>query len=254
MKVVGVIPARYKSKRFEGKVLAKFHGKPIIQWVYERASRSRVLSDVIVATDDKRIKDVVEGFSGKVILTSPLHNSGTDRVAEVAKGLSADVIVNIQGDEPLIAPKLIDSIVEPFNDKKIFITTSATKIKDFSELNNRNVVKLVLDKNNFALYFSRSLIPYSKNNSILFAGAQMHKSTRAPVVYKHIGIYAYRLNFLLKFTKMPQTYLEKIEGLEQLRALENGYRIKVVKTNYYSIGVDTPQDLERLKNWMKKRI
>jgi len=237
--IMGVIPARYKSKRFPGKVLADISGKPMIQHVYERSKKSKLLNDVIVATDDTRIKRAVEKFNGNVVMTSKKHKSGSDRIAEVAKKLNADIIVNIQGDEPLINPKMIDQVVTPLlHDSNIYMSTLIRKITDPKDIKNPNIVKVVVDKNNFALYFSRSMIPYQ----------DVSESSGA---YKHIGIYAYRKDFLLKFSKMKQSKLEKIEKLEQLRVLENGYKIKVVETNYNTISVDTPKDIKKVERTIK---
>lgn len=238
MKTIGIIPARYASTRFPGKLLAEFLGKTIIQHVYERAEQSEMLADLIVATDDERILETVTDFGGNAVMTSPEHKSGTDRIAEVARKIDADIVVNIQGDEPLIEPKAIDAAVEPLlEDETIVMSTLASEISNDNELANPNVVKVVLDNDNFALYFSRSPIPFARDGLDL----------RNQVYYKHIGLYVYRTNFLINFSEMAQSYLEKLEKLEQLRALENGYRIKVIKTQYKSIGVDTPDDLEMLE-------
>jgi 3-deoxy-manno-octulosonate cytidylyltransferase (CMP-KDO synthetase) len=218
--------------------LAEFLGKTIIQHVYERAEQSEVLADLIVATDDERILETVTDFGGNAVMTSSDHQSGTDRIAEVARKIDADIVVNIQGDEPLIEPKAIDAAVEPLlEDETIAMSTLASEISNDNELANPNVVKVVLDNDNFALYFSRSPIPFARDGLDL----------RNQVYYKHIGLYVYRTNFLINFSEMAQSYLEKLEKLEQLRALENGYRIKVIKTQYKSIGVDTPDDLEMLE-------
>jgi 3-deoxy-manno-octulosonate cytidylyltransferase (CMP-KDO synthetase) len=197
-----------------------------------------MLADLIVATDDERILETVTDFGGNAVMTSPEHKSGTDRIAEVARKIDADIVVNIQGDEPLIEPKAIDAAVEPLlEDETIVMSTLASEISNDNELANPNVVKVVLDNDNFALYFSRSPIPFARDGLDL----------RNQVYYKHIGLYVYRTNFLINFSEMAQSYLEKLEKLEQLRALENGYRIKVIKTQYKSIGVDTPDDLEMLE-------
>lgn len=246
---VGVIPARYKSIRFEGKVLAKLWGKPIVQHVYERASLSKKLSQVIVATDDERVKAVVESFGGSVMMTSPEHPSGTDRVAEVARNLNCDIVVNIQGDEPLIVPKAIDAAVQPFfNDPTLKITTLATPIVDEAEYLNPNVVKVVIDHDGFALYFSRSPLPFFRPKGKM--GETPHFSVPSDALFhplRHIGLYAFRREFLLQFAQWAPTPLACSEGLEQLRALEHGVSIKVVITDYRSISVDTPEDLERLE-------
>ncbi|WP_018248154.1 3-deoxy-manno-octulosonate cytidylyltransferase [Orenia marismortui] len=235
MSVVAIIPARYDSTRLPGKPLKDICGKPMIQHVYERVKSSNNLNRVIVATDDQRIYDLVESFGGEVKMTSREHQTGTDRLAEVAQSLSADIIVNIQGDEPLINPEMIDQAIEPLlEDQSIKMGTLKHLITEKSELDNPNVVKVVSDQNNFAIYFSRSVIPYPR------------KESKAKY-YKHIGLYVYRRDFLLKFSEMESTELEKKESLEQLRVLENGYKIKVVETDYQSIGVDTVEDLERVR-------
>ena len=239
MKVVGIIPARYASTRFEGKALADLCGKPMIQHVYERSKQASSLDDVIVATDDERIFNTVKDFGGKVMMTSPTHPSGTDRIAEVARSLDMEVVVNIQGDEPLIQPAMIDEVVTPFmTDSSIVVSTLKRRIDSEVEYRNPNVVKVVTDDNGFALYFSRSPLPCVKSGEWIPA-------LRA---YLHVGLYAYRKQFLLKYIQMPQSFLEQTEGLEQLRILENGYRIKVVETNYVSIGVDTIEDLHIARN------
>ncbi|MDY6856991.1 MAG: 3-deoxy-manno-octulosonate cytidylyltransferase [Thermodesulfobacteriota bacterium] len=246
MKALGIIPARYHSTRFIGKPLADICGKPMIEHVYERASKSQSLTSVTVATDDKRIARKVEEFGGNTILTSSHHKSGTDRIAEAVIKLDTDdtdLIVNIQGDQPLVEPAMIDEVTHPFiNTPSLMMATLSCRIEDNEQLRNPNVVKIVIDKDGFALYFSRYPIPYVRvqGNSVSF--------------YKHIGIYVYRKEFLLKFTKMPQSILEKAEMLEQLRALENGYKILVVKTDFDSVEVDTPQDLERVKSIIAREI
>ena len=233
--IIIVIPARYESTRFEGKPLAEINGKTMIYHVYQRSKEVKCVDDVIVATDDERIKNAVEEFNGKVMMTSKEHKSGTDRIAEVAKKVDADIIVNVQGDEPLINPKAIEQAVIPLiGDKSIRMCTLMTKITKEAEYNDTNIVKVVADKEGFALYFSRSLIPYPMEKEHL-------------KVYKHIGIYVYRKDFLLELAGMQQTPLESIECLEQLRVLENGFKIKVIETDYDSISVDTPRDLEVIK-------
>ncbi len=247
--VVGIIPARYTSVRFPGKVLALLWGKPIVQHVYERAKKAKTLNDVIVATDDERVMRAVESFGGKCVMTSPEHPSGTDRIAEVARQLDCDVVVNIQGDEPLIAPEAIDAAVQPFfTDPTIKMTTLATPIVDEGEYINPNVVKVVVDRDSFALYFSRSPLPFFRPKGKMSESPHFNLPEDAPVrPLRHIGLYAYRREFLLQFAQWSPTDLERSEGLEQLRALEHGVRIKVVLTSYRSVGVDTPEDLERLE-------
>jgi 3-deoxy-manno-octulosonate cytidylyltransferase (CMP-KDO synthetase) len=244
MRVICVIPARYSSSRFEGKPLADICGKPMIQRVYERALKSRTVSDVVVATDDERIFEAVRRFGGRVVMTSAAHRSGTDRIAEAVSGLSAadgDIVVNIQGDQPLFEPSQIDEVVKPLLDEpSVDFSTLIYRIRRPEEITDPNAVKVVFDREQFALYFSRSPIPYVRD-----AGA-------SPVYYKHHGIYAYRKSFLTTFTKLAEGYLERMEALEQLRAMEHGFRIKVVETQQDSIEVDTPQELERVREIYKK--
>ena len=233
MKSICVIPARYSSTRLPGKPLKDICGKPMICRVWERASLAKSVAEVIVATDDDRILQAVEKNSGRAIMTRADHKTGTDRLAEVAEKFpDVEVIVNVQGDEPLIEPALIDELIGEFvADKNLQMATVATELTDADEMKNPNNVKVVLDKNNNALYFSRSLIPYPRN-------------VGKAKVFKHIGIYAYRRNFLLAYAKMTPTPLEQSESLEQLRALENGYKIRVIKSSCRFVGVDTEEDLK----------
>jgi 3-deoxy-manno-octulosonate cytidylyltransferase (CMP-KDO synthetase) len=234
MKIIGIIPARYSATRLPGKPLADICGKPLIQYVYEQARKSKLLEDVIVATDDERILEAVEKFGGKAVMTSPTHPSGTDRCAEVARKIDCDFVVNIQGDEPLIPPEVIDKVAEALKESTDETPmTSAATIANEEERENSNVVKVVTDQKGIALYFSRSPIPFYRNPV-------------APTL-RHIGIYGYRKDFLLKFVSLPQTPLEKTESLEQLRALEHGFKIKIVLVDYSPVGVDTPEDLERVR-------
>ncbi|MBI5328680.1 MAG: 3-deoxy-manno-octulosonate cytidylyltransferase [Deltaproteobacteria bacterium] len=243
-KVIAIIPARYASTRLNGKPILDIGGKPMVQWVYERARKASLVNDVIIATDDKRIFDAVNGFGGNVVMTSVSHKSGTDRLAEVAANLKCDIVVNVQGDEPLIAPEMIDEAIKPLvGDSEVDMATLKTKITDEDDINSPNVVKVVTDKSGFALYFSRLPIPYVRDGS----QKSEIRSQKQDVHYKHIGLYVYRKDFLLMFAKMKPTHLEEMEKLEQLRALENGCKIKVVETKYNSIGVDTKEDLERVK-------
>ena len=239
MKVYGIIPARYGSTRLPGKVLADIGGKPMIQHVYERARRSFSLDRLTVATDDDRVYQTVLDFGGEAVKTSPHHPSGTDRAAEAAGILGAkekDLIVNIQGDQPIFEPGMVDEIVPPFqNDPDLLMGALVYPIRTREDLLNPSVVKVVVDRLGFALYFSRSPMPY------------VIASSTAPRYFKHIGPYAYRTGFLIQFTKIERGPLEQAESLEQLRALENGYRIKIVETRYDSQEVDTPEDLERVK-------
>ena len=232
MKSICVIPARYSSTRLPGKPLKLIAGVPMICRVYDRASQAKLIDKAIVATDDERIFKAVKEYGGEVMMTRADHPTGTDRLAEVVTAFNdVDIIVNVQGDEPLIEPSLIDDLIALFNDDiDLQMATVSTELKEEEEIKNSNNVKVISDLNGYALYFSRSVIPYPRN---------VGKSK----VYKHIGIYAYRRDFLLKYAKMSPTPLEQSESLEQLRALENGYKIKVLKSDNQFIGVDTEEDL-----------
>jgi 3-deoxy-manno-octulosonate cytidylyltransferase (CMP-KDO synthetase) len=231
-RVLGVIPARYQSTRFPGKALATLAGKSILQHVYERAVQARYLSEVLIATDDDRIYAEARKFGAPVRMTRADHPSGTDRVAEAASADSAQVVVNIQGDEPLIDPAAIDAAaIELINDSSLMMGTLKRRIDNPDDITNPNVVKVVTDLSGNAIYFSRNPIPYNR------AGGAVY--------FKHVGLYVYRRNFLLGYSALPVGALEKVECLEQMRALENGYRIRVVETEYESFGVDTPEDLEQ---------
>ena len=243
MGVTVVIPARYASTRFPGKPLADLCGKPMIQWVYERSSLCESVDRVIVATDDVRIADAVEAFGGVVAMTRSDHATGTDRLAEVAAGLNDDLIVNVQGDEPLIDPAMIQAALDPMLvDNSIPMGTLKTPLTSMEEYLNPNVVKVVTDRRGFALYFSRAPIPYPRDFN---DGLDQRWNELATA--KHIGLYVYRREFLLKYPSLQVTPLEAQECLEQLRALEHGYRIRVAKTDLVGQGVDTPEDLERVK-------
>jgi 3-deoxy-manno-octulosonate cytidylyltransferase (CMP-KDO synthetase) len=236
-RIVGVIPARYGSSRFEGKVIADIAGKPMIQWVYERAGQSNTLDELLVAVDDPRVQSVVEGFGGKAVMTGTNHASGTDRIAEVVETMPADIVVNIQGDQPLIDPNMIDEAVQPMIDEPEIQMSTLKREIDEEEFDDPGVVKVVVDDRDFALYFSRSLIPYP-----------LHDEQAR--VYEHVGLYVYRKAFLLELSKMPQGYLEKIESLEQLRVLERGHRILVVETKMdprTGVSVDTPEDISKVE-------
>jgi len=249
VKVSAIIPARYRSIRFEGKPLADILGKPMIQHVYERVCRSKLVSEVIVATDDRRIYEVIRAFGGRVVMTASSHPSGTDRIAEVARKLKSEIVVNVQGDEPLIEGTVIDKAIRPLlTDKALMMSTVITKLKDPKDWLNPNIVKVVTDKKGNTLYFSRAPIPFPREfNSRRLSANFLKAQQRMPEgIYKHIGIYAYRRKFLIKYSKMKPTRLESLEKLEQLRALENGYRIKAVAVNYNPVSVDTPEDLQRV--------
>jgi 3-deoxy-manno-octulosonate cytidylyltransferase (CMP-KDO synthetase) len=241
MDIIGVIPARYSSVRFEGKVLADIMGKPMVQHVWERAKQVRLLDEVIIACDHEAIADVARGFGAKVVMTSKGHDCGTDRIAEVVNPLDVKIIVNIQADEPLIHPTMIDSVARALLDNPaVSMATIMKKIEDPNLINDPNVVKVVTDKNGFALYFSRSVIPCLAVNS----------TVKTPAYFKHIGLYSYTKDFLFTYKNLPVSSLEMTEKLEQLRVLEAGFKIKVVETKFDTIGVDTPEDLERAKEYL----
>lgn len=237
--IVCIIPSRYESSRFPGKPLADLCGKPMIQHVYERVSQAKAVPYVAVATDDDRIFKAVKKFGGNAIMTSITHRSGTDRIAEAVKSLnlSADaIIVNIQGDQPIFEPVQVDEVVRPLvDDATIVMSTLIYKIILEEEITHPHAVKVAFDKDYFALYFSRSTIPYVRDKKLKVD------------YYKHHGIYAYRRDFLDTFTKLPEGKLEKLEALEQLRALEYGYKIKVIITPYDSVEVDNQQELEKVR-------
>lgn len=240
MKVLCVIPARYASTRLPGKPLALIAGKPMIQRVYERACQAKLPDEVVVATDNELVQKAVESFGGKVMMTSPDHPSGTDRLAEVVLSYpDADVIVNVQGDEPMLPPEVIDRLAEAFADENLQMATLKTAMRE-EEYDNPAAVKVVTDLNGYALYFSRSLLPYPRKKPEDFK------------VFKHVGVYAYRRSFLLKYAALTPTPLERAESLEQLRALENGYKIKVLESDFQGIGVDTPEDLAAVNELFAK--
>ena len=244
MDAVGIIPARYGSTRFEGKLLADLCGKPVIQHTWENAKKANSIDDLIIATDDKRIYNVAKGFGANVVYTSISHKSGSDRLTEVAASIDANIIVNIQADEPLLYPAMIDDVSGAIlRDRTLVMSTLCHKIKNAAEILDPNVVKVVFDRNGSALYFSRSPIPYER----------MGSDDKLQVIdyYKHIGIYAYAKDFLFTFKSLPQSRLEKTEKLEQLRVLENGYRIKVIETKFDTIGIDVPEDLEKAIEMIK---
>jgi 3-deoxy-manno-octulosonate cytidylyltransferase (CMP-KDO synthetase) len=243
MKSVVIIPARYQSTRFEGKPLANICGKPMIQWVYENSKKAGKISHVVIATDDGRIAEAARAFGGEVIMTSDQNRSGTDRVAEAAEkmGLSSkDIIVNVQGDQPLIDPRCLDDVVRPFSkDPQVGMSTLAFKIVRKEEITNPKDVKVTFDQKGFALYFSRSPIPFGRDHSADFE------------TFKHLGIYAYTRQYLDIFRNLPEGRLEQIEKLEQLRALEHGHKIRVVVTRYDSPEVDVAEDIERIEQILR---
>ena len=248
--ILGVIPARFASTRLMGKPLADIGGKPMIQHTYESALKSKLLNEVIVAVDDQRLFDVVKGFGGKVRLTPADIKTGSDRIAYVAEKMpQAQIIVNIQGDEPFIPGKMIDEAIEPLLfDKSVNVSTLAKRITSVDELKSASIPKVVFDYNNFALYFSRSPIPFVRD-----ARTNLEKITSTEI-YKHIGLYVYRRDALMRFTSLKPTDLEQIEKLEQLRMLENRFKIKIVTTEFESLSVDTPHDLEVARSYYEKII
>ena len=231
MRIIAVIPARMGSTRFPGKALAPLCGKPIIQHVYEAAMGTALFDEVLVATDSDAIIDAVSSFGGTAVMTSQSHQSGSDRIAEAITDCHADIIVNIQGDEPLIDKGSLEQIVAVFKDSTVDVASLYTSIDEIEMLFDPNIVKVVLDNADNAIYFSRAPIPYNRDN--------------IPEVsyYRHIGVYAYRRETLLRFVKLPMGVLEQIEKLEQLRLLEHGIRIRMIATDYQGIGIDTPEDL-----------
>ena len=241
MKVLCVIPARYASTRMPGEHLSMIAGKPMIQHVYERACQAQLPDEVVVATDNELVEQAVLAFGGKAVMTSPDHPSGTDRLAEVALMYpDVDVIVNVQGDEPMIPPEVVDRLAEVFKEDADLKMATMKVVMDEEDYNNPAAVKVVTDQRGYALYFSRSLMPYPRNKP------EGYK------VFKHVGIYAYRRDFLLKYAALEPTPLERAESLEQLRALENGYKIKVLESDFQGIGVDTPEDLAAVNALFEK--
>ena len=248
--IVGIIPARFASTRLLGKPLADICGKPMIQHTYESSLKSKLLNEVIIAVDDEKVAQVAKDFGAKVILTPKNIATGSDRIAFVAKSLpKAKIIVNIQGDEPFIKGEMIDQAIEPLLfDLKVNVSTLAKRIDNVQDLKSPSIPKVVFDYNNFALYFSRSPIPYVRD-----ARTNFDRIQRAEI-YKHIGLYVYRREWLFKFTELASTDLEKTEKLEQLRMLENGFKIKVVVTEFENLAVDTPEDLERARLYYLRYI
>ena len=241
MKVIGVIPARYDSTRFPGKPLVDIAGMTMIERVYNQVNHAGSLSEVVVATDDQRIYDHVKSFAGNVVMTSRDHQSGTDRCAEVIQNISGfDTVINIQGDEPFIDPQQIDLLVSCFEDQDVQIATLIRKITELADLENVNKPKVVLNAKNEAIYFSRQPIPY-------FRGKEMKNWLSDAEYFNHIGIYGYRANVLKELTKLPVSNLERIESLEQLRWIDNGYKIQTAISHHVNDAIDTPEDLEAIK-------
>jgi len=238
MDIIAVIPARYSSTRLPGKPLKKLNKKTLIQHVYENAVNTDLFSEVVVATDDSRIFDHVTDFGGNVKMTSPNHKSGTDRIAEVCQNKCFDLVINIQGDEPFISFEPLSALIKEFKNKNVAVASLMHKINN--DIENPNNVKVVCNKCNFALYFSRSIIPFNRGIDDKFS------------YFKHIGVYAYRKKVLYDFVTLPVGVLESIEKLEQLRLLENDIAIKMVETEYSGFGIDTPHDLEKARNFLRK--
>jgi len=260
MSVLVVIPARYGSTRFPGKPLAPIAGKPMIQHVYEGASRAGGVDEVIVATDDERIVSAVVRFGGRAVMTNPDARSGTERVAEVARARNAQVIINVQGDEPLVQPEMIGPLAAFLTQHQaVPMASLMTPLSRPEDAANPNVVKVVVDRDGFALYFSRAPIPHwrdalSSGFGVRGSGQLPTPQNPEPRTYKHLGVYGYQRHFLLKFPSLEPTPLEQAEQLEQLRALEHGYRIKLLETVHDSIGVDTPEDLQRVEAMFQKAV
>ncbi|MFP6581658.1 MAG: 3-deoxy-manno-octulosonate cytidylyltransferase [Candidatus Hydrogenedentota bacterium] len=245
--ILAVIPARFASQRFPGKVIAELAGKPLVVHTYERAMQAECISKAVIATDDLRVLEALEPYDIHVVMTSTDHPSGTDRIAEVARNTTADIIVNVQGDEPMLDPQTIDRAVEVMlADPKLDMATAKHAITNPDDINDPNVVKVVCDKNGMALYFSRSPIPHMRDVS--------DQAPESHLYWQHIGLYVFRRSFLLDYATMKPTPLEQTEKLEQLRALENGHRIAVVETEFKSIGVDTPGDLERVRQLLENTL
>jgi len=240
-KIIAIIPARFNSSRFPGKPLVDIKGKSMIQRVYENVKDSNLIDQVVVATDDMRIGEAVKAFKGEYILTSSSHVNGTSRIAEAAERVDADIIINVQGDEPLVEAEILDELIKPFlTTENTVMATLKAKLTEENLINDPNVVKVITDVNGNAVYFSRSVIPFNRDGV-------------SQTYYKHIGIYAYSKDFLLKYVTLPPSDLELAESLEQLRALENGYPIYVSEVENELISIDTPEDLDRLERYMKER-
>jgi 3-deoxy-manno-octulosonate cytidylyltransferase (CMP-KDO synthetase) len=236
-KALGVIPVRFQSSRFPGKPLAPILGKPMIQWVFEGAKKAELLERVIIATDNDRIFRTAEKIGAEVMMTSTEHLSGTERVAEVAAKVEAPIVVNIQGDEPLVEGKMLDDLVRALQDESVPVASLMAKVYDFDQFEEGHIVKVISDRNGYALYFSRAPLPYQSDDFF----------------YQHIGIYGYQRDFLINFHRLSPSRLERIEKLEQLRVLENGLRIKMIEIPIATLSVDTPHDIIKVENFLKKR-
>jgi 3-deoxy-manno-octulosonate cytidylyltransferase (CMP-KDO synthetase) len=249
--IVAIIPARFGSTRLPGKPLSDIHGKPLVQHVHERVRRARGVDRVLVATDDERILAAVRGFGGEAVMTSPHHATGTDRLAEAAAATDADIVVNVQGDEPLLDPAFIEAALRPFaDDAGLPMSTVSLPLRDVEEMMSPHVVKVVADASGHALYFSRAAIPHVRQGGDGRGAAG--EAVRRGLARKHVGLYAYRRPDLLRFASLPPSPLEDAEGLEQLRALHHGMRIRVVEVDGEGgVAVDTPQDLERVRDLLR---
>lgn len=250
MKTVVVIPARLNSSRLPNKVLLDLKGKTVVQRVYEQCIQAKNIDAVYIATDSIEVKNSCESFTQNIIMTKDTHESGTDRIAEAVTSIECDVVINVQGDEPFIDPNLMDELVNSFENTQTKMASAMHKIKYVDELKNHNVVKVTVDKNYNALYFSRSIIPHHRDDweSLLCH----HETIPEPLrFFRHLGIYGYTKEFLLEYSQMEPTYLERLEKLEQLRVLENGYKIKMIETSYNSIGIDTKEDYIKAQELLK---
>lgn len=241
MKKVIVIPARLDSSRLPKKVLLDLNGKTVLQRVYEQCLKVKNIDEVYIATDSLEIKEVCETFTNQVVITKSTHQSGTDRIGEAISSIDCDIVINVQGDEPFIEPSLIEALVNSFSNSEISMSSAMSKINNVKDLQNSNVVKVVVDHHNNALFFSRSLLPFPRDVKEISNSNEVLKKYQ---FFRHIGIYGYRKDFLLKFVNMEQSYLEKVEKLEQLRALENGFKIKMIEAESSLIGIDTQEDYE----------
>ena len=245
IRVLGVIPSRYASSRFPGKAIHSIAGRPLVEHVYRRCLQTEILDEVVVATDDERVAEVVRGFGGRVEMTSSAHTCGTERVAEVAARHDCEIVVNIQGDEPLIQPEMIQGAVHALiQDSEASISTLSVSLSNPEQISDPNVVKVVVDCHGYAMYFSRCPIPFVRTDG--------GEGGTLPDYAKHVGLYVYRRDYLLRFVTIPPTPLESAERLEQLRALETGARIRVVRTGWDSIGVDTPDDARRVAMFLEQ--
>lgn len=236
-RAAAVIPVRYDSNRFPGKALAPILGKPMIQWVYEGVKQARLVDRVIIATDDRRIQEAARGFGVEAVMTSRDHGSGTERTAEVSQDIDNKIIIDIQGDEPMITGRLVDSLVEVLQDEVISMASLMTRVDDLGLIDDPNMVKVVVDREGYALYFSRSPLPYQASDFF----------------YLHIGIYGFQRDFLLRFSGLRPSRLETAEKLEQLRVLENGFRIRMIEVSHPALSVDTPQDIIRVEEILRKK-